>query len=138
VNLLVEADLLAQVDERQSGARIEKIYRRLATDFTLGSGLVEAIGDRRKAAEAAAAVVFEPARAEATDYLEHGLDGGQVAGELSRTLARLDRTSAQQFADRVRGLIDDLRTLDQKDGAETRTYSLTASFVPIDNPEKSP
>lgn len=38
VNLLVREGMLAQVDERKSGARIEKIYLRTAATFKLGAG----------------------------------------------------------------------------------------------------
>jgi DNA-binding transcriptional ArsR family regulator len=135
VNLLVEADMLVQVDERKSGARTEKIYRRTAADFQLGSGLAAAFGDRRKAAEAAASVLFDPARVEAEDHLEHVLGGGKTPGRLGRSVARLSPEAAERFARRVEDLLSDFRDLDLESDGESRTFSLTAALVPVDAPE---
>ena len=132
VNLLAEANLLVQVDERKSGARIEKIYQRAATDFKLGSGIAEAIGDRRKAAEAAATVLFDPARAEAEDFFEHTMGQEQPPAHVGRTVARLRPEAAESIAKRLDELLGEVRDLDGEDDERSRTYSLTAAFIPVD------
>ena len=75
VNLLVQNGFLAQVDRRKSGARIEKTYRRSSSDLRLGPNVAETIGDRRKAADAAAALLFDQARVEAADVIERVFGG---------------------------------------------------------------
>ncbi|MDJ0960660.1 MAG: winged helix-turn-helix domain-containing protein [Acidimicrobiia bacterium] len=132
VNLLVEAGLLEQVDERRSGARLEKLYRRTAAEFTLGADIVDVIGDRRKAAEAAATVLLDTARAEVEDFLEHSWGEKEEHAYLGRTLVRLTPETATTFAERLNELVDELRDLDQDDDDRSRTFSLTAAFLPTD------
>ncbi len=132
VNLLVEAGLLVQVDERRSGARTEMIYRRAGTEFKLGPDIVDVIGDRRKAAEAAATVLFDPARAEVEDFLEHTLGREQQTAHLGRSVVRLSAEAARGFVERLDELLDDVRELDLEDGEQSRTYSLTAAFIPVE------
>jgi hypothetical protein len=136
VNLLIEAGMLAQVDERRSGARTEKIYRRTAAQFTLGSGIAEAIGERRTAAEAAATVLFDPARAEVEDFLERALGREEQPAHLGRTIVRLRPEVVEGIVARLDELVGDVRDLDVEDEAQTRTYAFTAAFIPIEEGEE--
>jgi DNA-binding transcriptional ArsR family regulator len=129
VNLLVEEGFLAQVDQRKSGARIEKIYRRTASNLHLGSNVLETIGDKRKAADAAAALLFDPARVEAADIIEDGFGGSQPTGHLGRAVVKLTPADAERFQERLDQLMSDLLAASTEDATET--YSLTAAFLPV-------
>lgn len=130
VNLLVEEGMLEQVDERKSGARIEKIYLRTASNYQLGEGLAEAIGDSRKTAEAMAAVLFDPARAETEDAFERRFEGEDLIAGISRSVATLNSDNAKRLEKRLEELILDMKTADADEGDQT--YSLTYAFVPIE------
>lgn len=130
VNLLVEEGMLEQVDERKSGARIERIYLRTAFSFTIGEGLLEAMGDARRAAEAMAAVLFDPARAETEDVFERKLTGKDLPAEVSRTVISLSHEDRIRFQDRVKELTHDF--LNAKKAGAPHSYALTVAFVPID------
>ncbi len=131
VNLLVEEGMLEQIDQRKSGARIEKIYLRTASEYRIGEGLVEAVGDARKAAEAMAALLLDPARAEVEDTFERKLLGaGDVPAEAGRTVVELSTEDSVRFQERIAELMRDLRAATTPDGGHT--YALTVAFVPID------
>ena len=129
VNLLVKDGFLAHVDQRKSGARIEKIYRRTASNLRLGSNVVETIGDRRKAADAAAALLFDPARVEAADMIERIFGGEHPTAQVGRALVRLSPADARRFEQKLDQLMDDLRAASGDEGTET--YSCTIAFVPL-------
>lgn len=129
VNLLVEVGFLAQVDQRKSGARIEKIYRRTASDLTLGSNVVETIGDTRRAADAAAALLFDPARVEVADVIEQVFVGSRPTSAFGRTVVRLTPDDAERFRARLEQLVEDLRSA--SNDRNTESYSMTVAFVPI-------
>ena len=135
VNLLIEEGMLAQVDERKAGARIEKIYLRTASNYQLGDGLVEEIGDPRKAAEATAAVVLDPSRMETEDALERSFRGEEVQAEISRIVVRLKPEDVERFEQAVGDLMEAMRTADSDGGS--LPYALTVTFVPIDSGEAS-
>lgn len=129
VNLLVEVGFLAQVDQRKSGARIEKIYRRTASDLRLGSDVVETMGDSRAAADAAAALLFDPARVEAADVIEQIFVGTRPISELNRLVVTLTPEDAARFQSRLEQLTTDLRAASSDQGTES--YSFTVAFVPV-------
>jgi DNA-binding transcriptional ArsR family regulator len=130
VNVLAGQGFLAEVDQRKSGARIEKIYQRTASDLRLGLNVVETIGDRRRAADAAAGLLFDPARVEAAD-IEQIIGGAKPTAQLGRTVVRLSATDAKRFEKRLEQLMDDLAAASGDDGAET--FSYTIAFVPLDS-----
>ncbi|MDH5373366.1 MAG: helix-turn-helix domain-containing protein [Acidimicrobiia bacterium] len=132
VNLLVEEGMLEQVDERKSGARIEKIYLRTAAEFQLDPGLAEAIGDPRKAAEAAASLIFDSTRTESEALLAQILAGEDPTAQLGRTILRLTAEDAERFAERMEQLLVDLREASRNQRGEL-TYSYTVAFIPIDD-----
>lgn len=129
VNLLVREGFLAQIDQRKSGARIEKIYRRTAADLRLGPDAVEAIGDRRKAAEAAAGLLFDATRVEVADVIEGIFGGAAPTAGLGRIVVKLSPSDAQRIEERLELLLSDLRASSSDEGTET--YSYTVAFVPI-------
>jgi DNA-binding transcriptional ArsR family regulator len=133
VNLLIEEGMLIQVDERKSGARIEKIYLRTASNYQLGDGLVEELGDSRKAAEATAAVVLDPARTETEDFLERTFRGEEVDAEISRVVVQLKPEDVERFEQALGDLIEAMRTAHSEEGSIP--YALTVTFVPIDSGE---
>lgn len=131
VNLLVEVGMLEQVDERKSGARTERIYLRTARDFRLGPDLVETMGGARNAAEAAAAVLFDPARSEVEDLLVRSLTGDKMVAHLGRLVVRLSADRAQEFVARMDRLVSDLREAgDEREGSVA--FALTAALVPTE------
>lgn len=134
VNLLVEEGLLAQVDERKSGARIEKIYLRTAATFQLGPGLFDEIGDQRKMAAAAAALLFDPAQADTEVVLERVFAGEKPVGEFGRTVVRLTEHDAERFGARIQALMTDLLAADTDEGPHV--YSFTVAFIPTDTPRR--
>lgn len=137
VNMLVDEGLLIQVDQRKSGARIERIYLRTAGDFQLDPGLAEAVGDARKAAELAAAVLLEPARGEVEAGLERLLIGEQLQGSLARSVVYLSREDATRFVERVKQLIRDMTAASQPDDSTASVFAFTTAFVPIESIEES-
>lgn len=132
VNLLVEQGMLTQVDERKSGARIEKIYLRTADTYQLGTELAEAIGDHRRAAEAATAVLLDPARAELEDVLVEFFEGRQPIAHFGRTVAHLTSDEAGEFGKRFDELARDFRKANNTEEPHRIAYSLTAALVPIE------
>ena len=137
LNLLVKEGFLAQVDERKSGARIEKIYLRTASSLHLSPDLAEAIGDTRRAAEAAAALIFEPARAYTEDMLEKSLGGTDQSGVLTRTMFRLKAADVAEFESRFNEILSDLRLAHTDSDPNAVMYSYTVALVPIDEGEIS-
>lgn len=132
VNLLVEQGMLAQVDERKSGARIEKIYLRTASTYQLGPELADEIGDRRKAAEAATAVVLDPARAELEDVFVEYFGGRQHIAHFGRTVAHLTPEKAEELTSRMEALAEEFRLASDQEQPGCAAYSLTAALVPIE------
>jgi DNA-binding transcriptional ArsR family regulator len=137
VNLLVEEGLLVQVDQRKSGARIERIYLRTAGDFQLDPGLAEAVGDRREAARLAASLVLEPARTEIEEGLERMLAGEQLGGELSRSVIHLTPADAARFGQQLGRLTRDVIAASNPDDPGASPFALTTAFLPIE-PEAHP
>jgi DNA-binding transcriptional ArsR family regulator len=129
VNLLVEERFLAQVDQRKSGARIEKIYQRTASNLQLGPDVVETIGDRRKAAEAAAGLLFDPARVEVADTIEEIFGGAKPTAQFGRMVVRLAPADAERFEEKLEQLMSELGATSSDESTET--YSCTMAFVPI-------
>ena len=132
VNLLVEQGMLTQVDERKSGARIERIYLRSADSFKLGPELAEEIGDRRKAAEAATAVVLDPARADLEDVFVDFFSGREHIAYFGRTVAHLTSDDAEEFRNRMDALAEEFRRASNPEQPGRMAYSLTAALVPIE------
>lgn len=137
VNLLVNEGMLVQVDERKSGARIEKIYLRTAGDFRLGPELAEEIGDTRKAAAAATGLLFDPSRADVEDLIEKVFSGAEPTGSFGRTVVRLRPDDATRFTERIEELMNELRTAAGATSDGTVTYSYLSAFVPIDTIEET-
>ena len=132
VNLLLKEGLLTQVDQRKSGARIERIYQRTAATFKLGAGLSDEIGDHRKMAVATAALLFDPARADTEVVVEQVLAGANPSGELGRTVVRLTEHDVERFRARIQSLMADL--VDASSDETGDSYSFTVAFVPADGP----
>ena len=137
VNLLVEEGFLVQVDQRKSGARIERIYLRTAGDFQLDPGLAEAVGDRREAARLAASLVLEPARTEIEEGLERMLAGEQLVGELSRSVIHLTPVDAARFGQKLGRQTRYEIAASNPDDPGASPFALTTAFLPIE-PEAHP
>jgi predicted ArsR family transcriptional regulator len=129
VNRLVHEGFLAQVDQRKSGARIEKIYQRTSSNLRLGADVAETIGDRRKAADAAAGLLLDQTRVETADMVERVMSGEDPTGQLGRTVVTLTPAAVEHFDARLRAFMNDLVTASTDEG--TATYSYTVAFVPI-------
>lgn len=136
VNLLIEQGMLTQVDERKSGARIEKIYLRTADTYQLGPELAEEIGDPRKAAEAATAVVLDPARAELEDVFVEFFGGRQHIAHFGRSVAHLTPDEAEEFTNRMEALAQEFRLASDQEQPGRIPFSLTAALVPIEIEEQ--
>ena len=134
VNLLVKEGLLVQVDERMSGARVERIYRTVARFFTSGPELLEKVADPRQAARLAAGLALDPARTEAETILEKKIQGGSSFGEVQRLLARLTDKQAKEFAKRIGRLCSELGALEEASSADPagESYAFSFVFAPMD------
>lgn len=130
VNLLVEAQLLVQVDQRKSGARIERIFRIAARNFRSGPGIWEGAEDPQRVADLAAGVIFEPARAETAAVLEQTFQGIEPIAEFGRWLVHLTADEAAAIADRIDGLIAEFRKNDDQPTPSTTPYAFTYAFTP--------
>lgn len=136
VNLLVEQGMLTQVDERKSGARIEKVYLRAADAYTLGLELADEIGDPRKAAQAATAVLLDPARAELEDVVVEFFSGRQLIAHFGRSVAHLTPAKAKEFSSRMDALAQEFQEASDEEEPGRTAYSLTAALVPIEIEEE--
>lgn len=132
VNLLADEGLLIQVDERKVGARIERLYKTVASTMQPGPGLIESIDDPHKAAEATAAVLFDPARAETEAVLTSMFEGETLEGpELGRLQLRLTDEQVEELSSEVGALIEKMKEDQYHSGDEGRWWSFTLSFVPM-------
>jgi len=129
VNLLIETGLLVQVGERKSGARIERIFRVAARNFRPGPGVWETTSDSRQAANLAAGVIFEPARAETAAVLEQMSQGLEPIAAFGRWLVHLTADEAAVIADRIEGLISEFRRDDNRPTPSTTPYAFTYAFA---------
>lgn len=132
VNLLEAAGYLDVVDSRKSGARIEKIYRVAARNFTPGPKLAENIDDVKKTASALAGLVLGPARAGAEAALAARISGGPLDGVIGRAIVDLTAGQFEHFRTQLEDLIANASKADVEPGAETQAYSLTAVLLPVD------
>ena len=132
VNLLVDAGLLNQVDQRKSGARIERIFRIAARNFRPGSGIWEGAEDPRRVADLAAGVIFEPARAETAAVLEQTIQGIEPVAEFGRWLVHLTADEAAAIVGRIDGLIAEFRKDDDQPNPSTTPYAFTYAFAPTE------
>ncbi len=136
VNLLIETGLLVQVDQRKSGARIERIFRVAARNFRPGPGAWEQTDDPHRAADLAAGIIFEPARAETAAVLERGFQGTMPIAEFGRWLVHLTDNEATAFATRVGDLIAEFRKDDRRPGPHTTAYAFTFAFAPTGSTDR--
>ena len=131
INQLVEEELLAQVDSRKSGARIERIYQRTAANYQLSPELAQSVGDDRKAAELAASLMLEPARVEVEDSIERLFRGEKPEGSFSRTVVRLSEEEFRQFKQRFEELISDF-SANRSEDEDGKSIALTVALVPLE------
>ena len=132
VNLLVGTGLLGQVDERKSGARIERIYRVTARTYHPAPGVWEKVDDPRRAAALAASVLFEPARAETAAVIEQVFRETQPVAKFGRMLVHLTADEAAAIADQVSSLVEAIRKDDNRPDPATTPYAFTYAFAPIE------
>ncbi|MCP3974067.1 MAG: helix-turn-helix transcriptional regulator [bacterium] len=136
VNLLEAAGYLHVVDSRKSGARIEKIYRVAARNFTPGPKLTENLDDVTKSAAALAGLIMGPARAGAEAALATRLRGGPLDGVIGRSIVDLTAEQFEHFRIRLEELVADASKAEAEPGAETQPYSLTTVLLAVE-PESS-
>jgi len=130
VNLLVREGLLIQVDERKSGARVERIYRTVARTFAPGPELSASVDDARQAARLETGLALDPARTEAETMLEKKFRGEATTGDVVRLLVRVTDDYAEEFSVRLANLCAELEA---QTGAEDGSlYALSFVFAPMD------
>jgi hypothetical protein len=134
VNLLVREGLLVQVDERMSGARVERIYRTVARTFAPGPELSESVDDARHAARLEAGLTLDPARTEAETMLEKKLGGGSTIGDVARLMVRVTDEDAREFSGGLAKLCAELgpRSAGSSGDGEARLYAFSFVFAPAD------
>ena len=134
VNLLVREGLLVQVDERMSGARVERIYRTAARTFAPGPELSGSVDNVRQAARLEAGLTLDPARIEAEAMLENRLGGGSTIGDVVRLLVRVTDEDAEEFSGRLAKLCADLgaRSIGLSGDDEAGPYAFSFVFAPTD------
>lgn len=132
VNLLEESGFLNVVDTRKSGARIEKIYRVAARNFTPGPDLAGSTEDVDKTAAALAGLVLGPARSGAEAALAARLEGGSLDGIIAGSMVDLTETQLDYFRSRLEELMAEAAAIDAEPGTATRLYSMTTVLLPAD------
>lgn len=138
VNRLVKDGLLVQVDERMSGARVERIYRAVARMFRTGPELFDGVGDSGEAAKLAAGLTLDPARTESEALLEMKLLGQPTVGDVRRMLVQLSEPQAKEFERRLGLLCSELGELEEAASpASSGEYAFSFVFAlagPRDRP----
>jgi AcrR family transcriptional regulator len=129
VNRLVKEGLLIQVDERMSGARVERIYRAVARMFRTGPQLFESVADLGEAAKLAAGLILDPARSESETLLEKRLQGESTIGDVRRMLVRLSEDQAKEFELRLTRVCSDLGEFEDSSSPDSERTSYGFSFV---------
>lgn len=134
VNLLVKEGLLVQVDERMSGARVERIYRTVAHTFAPGPELSESVDGARQAAILETGLALDPARTEAETMLEKRFLGGSTIGDVVRMLVRVTDKEAEEFSGRLAKLCAELRSRSTGSSGdeEARLYAFSFVFAAMD------
>ena len=122
-NALERAGMIEVVETRKSGARLQRVYRALATHIKPGPSVLENADDPARVAEAVAGAVLDGARVDAvagvTEYVQAKGRGEETPpGTLGRTIVRLSRESAARFAERIDELIDEIAEAEDRDGDE--------------------
>ena len=132
VNRLAECGVIEVVEERKTGAMIEKLYQTAARAFAPGPGLLSGDNDPAELARVAAGVVLDQARADAESALavHFASDGATdgIPGAIGRGAAFMTRERAREFADRVADLLNEMEQDDDADGVEE--YGLSVVFFP--------
>lgn len=134
LDLLEGAGVIEVVETRKSGARIQRVYRAVATHFKPGPNLLENVGDKRKLAEAAAGAVLDGARLDAVagilQHLDHmeGSAAEEVPGNVGRTMVRLRREDAVELTERLAALAREMDDREDPDGEE---YAFSFVFFPM-------
>jgi len=134
VNLLVKEGLLVQVDERMSGARVERIYRTVAHSFAPGPELAESVDDASQAARLETSLALDPARTEAETMLEKRFLGGSAIGHVTRLLVRVTDEQAEEFSGRLGELCAELGSQSAGSTGDegARPYAFSFVFAPMD------
>lgn len=127
---LQSVGLIEVVDTRKSGARLQRVYRAVATRFQPGRSLFQA-SDPPRVAEVVASTVLDGARLDATaGVLSHLGDqqGEPVPGTLGRTMVPISREAALEFTRKLEDLVAELETREDPDGEE---YAFSFVFFPM-------
>lgn len=130
VNLLRDAGLIAVVEVRKSGARLEKIYRVTGRVIKADPESLGLLPDQKAAATAMVSVVLEPTRAEAEAAVRAHLQGGGQRYYLGRDQAMLTDADASELINRLADFVADYLT-DRNAGDDPEalpfafTYALT-------------
>lgn len=139
LNLLEEAGVIEVVETRKSGARLQRVYRAIATRFQPGPELLSNVEDKRQLAEAAAGAVLDGARLDAVaGLLRHfgfmeGADPDEVPGNLGRTVVPMSREAAVELTERIGELMAEINEREDLDGEE---YAFSFVFFPMVAPVK--
>ena len=132
VNRLADSGVIEVVEERKSGAMIEKLYRTAARAFAPGPGLLKGGHDPAELARVAAGVVLDQARADAEAALASHFEGGgepdDLPGAIGRGAALMTRERAREFADRLAELLDEMEQDEATEGVEE--FGLSVVFFP--------
>lgn len=132
VNRLLKEGLLVQVDERMSGARVERIYRAVARMFRTGPELFDGVGDSAEAAKLAAGLTLDPARTESEALLEKRLLGQPTVGDVRRMLVRLSEPQAKEFERRLGQLCSELGEFEDAASPDpSGEYAFSFVFAPV-------
>lgn len=139
VNLLESVGVIAVVETRKSGARLQRVYQATSTRFEPGRRLLEEFGDKQRLAEVIAGTVLDGARLDAVAGLvahfseieRAGPEPVELAGTLGRSLVALNRADAVAFGERLRELMNEMSELEDRDGEE---YALSVVFFPMVGP----
>lgn len=123
LNALERVGAVEVVETRKSGARLQRVYRAVATHFQPGPGLIATAHDPGRLAEAVTAVVLDGARLDAvaglTTMIKALRNGAaEPAGTIGRSMTSLSAANAARLAERIGELVDEMSQIDDPDGEE--------------------
>lgn len=139
LDLLESCGIIEVAETRKSGARVQRVYRAVATSFKIGSELVERVEDKRQLAEATVGTVLDGARLDAVsglvshfEFME-GRRADEVPGTVFRTVSLLSRDAAREIAERLTSLIEEMN---EREETDQEPYALSVVFFPMVAPVK--
>ena len=128
VEILQEAGLIEQVDERRAGALNERVYRVTAKRFEVSKELLTSV-DPDERLEALATFVFDASKSDFRRSILAGRATFERELELGRSIAHLTTDEAARFAAELEALVARFDGAHEP-GSDTRPFALSWALHP--------